>query len=65
MAMNDDGRVEVVSVRFTRRVRELVKQVADARGVDESDVIRELIHRHLAALSFLIDDEKKTLGITP
>ena len=63
MAVVDNGRVEVVSVRFTKRIRELVKQVADARGLDESDVIRELVHRHLASLSYLTDEEKKALGV--
>ena len=63
MVMSGDGRVEVVTVRFTKRIRELVRQVAQAKGVDESDVIREAVHRQLASLSFLTDNEKKALGV--
>jgi len=40
-----------------------VRQVAQARGLDESDVIREAVHQKLASLSFLTDTEKKALGV--
>jgi len=63
MASSDNARLETVSVRFTRRIRDLIKQVADARGSDESTVIRQAVHQELARLSFLTDDEKKALGI--
>jgi len=63
MATSDNGRLETVSVRFTRRIRELIKQVADARGSDESTVIRQAVHQELARLSFLTDAEKKALGV--
>jgi len=36
--------------------------VAQARGVDESDVVRQAVHQELARLSFLTDNEKKALG---
>jgi len=64
MATVDNGRTEIVAVRFTRRVRDLIKQVADARGSDESAVVRQAVHEQLARLSFLTDDEKKALGLT-
>lgn len=64
MATDADGRLEVMTVRFTKRVRDLIKQVADARGSDESAVIRQAVHEQLARLSFLTDDEKKALGVT-
>jgi len=54
---------ENVTVRFSKRIRDLIKQVAQARGMDESDVIREAVHQKLASLSFLSDDEKKALGV--
>ena len=63
MAANSNGRIEVVTVRLTSRIRELVRKVVEARGLDESDFIRELVHRELARLSFLSDDEKKALGV--
>lgn len=65
MAVNDKGTAldVLVSVRFSKRIRDLVKQVAQARGVDESDVIRQAVHEQLARLSFLSDDEKKALGV--
>jgi len=58
-----NGKAEVVHVRFSKRIRDLVKQVADARGSDESAVIRQAVHLELARLSFLTNDEKKALGI--
>lgn len=65
MAVNDKGTMldELVSVRFSRRIRDLVKQVAQARGVDESEVIRQAVHEQLTRLSFLSDGEKKALGV--
>ena len=54
---------ENVTVRFSKRIRDLVRQVAQARGMDESDVIREALHQKSASLSFLTDDEKKALGV--
>lgn len=64
MAVCDvNGKAEVVHVRFSKRIRDLVKQVADARGSDESAVIRQAVHQELARLSFLTDDEKKALGM--
>jgi hypothetical protein len=64
MATDANGRLEVVTVRFTKRVRDLIKQVAEARGSDESAVIWQAVHLELARLSFLTDDEKKALGVT-
>jgi len=55
---------ENVTVRFSKRIRDLVRQVAQARGVDESDVIRQAVHEALARLSFLTTDEKKALGVS-
>jgi predicted transcriptional regulator len=52
-----------VTFRFTKRVRDHIKQVADARGSDESAVIRQAVHEQLARLSFLTDAEKKALGV--
>jgi HPt (histidine-containing phosphotransfer) domain-containing protein len=63
MAADDNGRTEIVAVRFTKRIRELLSQVAQARGLDESSVVRELVHRNLASLNLLSDDEKKALGV--
>jgi len=58
-----NGKAEVVHIRFSKRIRSLVKQIAQARGVDESDVIRHAVHEQLARLNFLSDDEKKALGV--
>jgi hypothetical protein len=63
MAESTNGRVEIVTVRFTKRIRDLLRQVAQARGVDESDVVRQAVHQELARLSFLREDEKKALGV--
>lgn len=64
MTVNDKNTLdEILSVRFSKRIRDLVKQIAQARGVDESDVIRQAVHQELARLSFLTDNEKKALGV--
>jgi len=64
LSSNSNPLGENVTVRFSRHIRDLVKQVAQARGMDESDVIREAVHQKLASLSFLTDDEKKALGVS-
>jgi len=64
MTVNDKSALdEILSVRFSKRIRDLVKQVAQARGTDESDVVRQAVHQELARLSFLTDNEKKALGV--
>jgi hypothetical protein len=63
MATDDNGRLEIVSVRFTKRIRGIVRKVAEARGSDESAFIRQLVHQELARLNFLTDEEKKALGV--
>lgn len=62
MAVKDNGHLEVISVRFTKRIRYLLEKVAKARGSDVSTVIRQAVHQELARLSFLTDEEKKALG---
>jgi len=63
MAVKDNGHLEVISVRFTKRIRNLIDKVAKARGSDVSSVIRQAVHQELARLSFLTDEEKKALGL--
>jgi len=63
MAVKDNGHLEVISVRFTKRIRNLIEKVAHARGSDVSSVIRQAVHQELARLSFLTDEEKKALGL--
>jgi len=53
----------VMKVKLTKRIHGFLKQAAHTRGMSESDFIRELVHRELARLSFLSDDEKKALGV--
>ena len=64
MATVDNGRTEIVAVRLTKKIGDLLSQVAQARGLDESSVVREALHRYLATLNLLSDDEKKMLGVT-
>jgi len=63
MAVKDNGHLEVISVRFTKRIRNLIDKIAKARGSDVSSVIRQAVHQELARLSFLTDEEKKALGL--
>jgi len=64
MAVKDNGHLEVISVRFTKRIRNLIDKIAKARGSDVSSVIRQAVHQELARLSFLTDEEKKALGLS-
>ena len=66
MTVNDKNALldEALTVRFSKRIRDLVKQIAQARGVQESDFVRQAVHHELARLSFLTDAEKKALGVT-
>ena len=48
--------------RIPRRDYELIKQVARYRGMDLADLLRELIRRELARLSYLPEEEKKAIG---
>ena len=40
---------------------EIIKQVAKSRRIDLADLLRELIRRELARLSYLPEEEKKAI----
>ena len=48
--------------RLDKRTYELIKKVAKDRGMDLADLMRELVKRELARLSYLSEEEKKSLG---
>ena len=48
--------------RIPQRDYELIKKIAEARGMTLADLLRELIRRELARLSYLSKEEKKALG---
>jgi len=55
----------IVFARMPKRHVELLKRVCEFRGEDLSDFVRRAVKTELARLSYLSDDEKKALGITP
>lgn len=55
----------IVCARVSKGDRKLLDKICQARGEDLSDFVRRAIRREFAALSFLSEDEKKALGISP
>ena len=53
-----------IVIRVEPSLKELVKQVAQARGESISNFVRRAIKSELARLSYLSPAEKKALGIT-
>ena len=58
-------RKETVYIRakVSCKLRDLVKKVAEQRGMNMSDMIRFLVRRELAEFNYLTDDVKKAFGI--
>jgi len=54
---------ENLSLRISRRDKELLEKICKARGEDPSDFIRRAMRKEFAVLSYLPDDEKKALGV--
>lgn len=50
-------------IRVELSLKELMKQVAKARGESISDFVRRAIKSELARLSYLSPEENKALGI--
>jgi len=44
----NDSLDEISSVRFSKRIQDLVRQIAQARGVNESGFIQQAIDQELA-----------------
>lgn len=53
-----------IGVRVLKSDYELLQEIARGRGIDVSDVVRQLIRREFARLNYLDDDVKKTLELT-
>ena len=54
-----------IGVRLPPKLHELLKRITNARGEDISDFVRRSIYKELADLSFLPEEQKKALGLTP
>ncbi|MGD0424728.1 MAG: ribbon-helix-helix protein, CopG family [Candidatus Bathyarchaeia archaeon] len=52
-----------IVIRVELSLKELMKQVAKARGESISDFVRRAIKSELARLSYLSPEENKALGI--
>ncbi len=52
----------VYCFRIPKDDYEIIKQVAKSRRIDLADLLRELIRRELARLSYLPEEEKKAIG---
>jgi len=54
---------ETVSVRVTKRDKDLLEKICGARGEDPSYFVRRVVRKEFARLSYLPEEEKKALGI--
>jgi len=52
-----------VTVKFLEEDLEILRKVAEARGISLSDLIREAVRSKLAELCYLSEEEKKALGV--
>jgi len=53
---------ETVSIRVTKRDKELLEKICRARGEDPSDFVRRAVRKEFAILCYLPNEEKKALG---
>jgi len=64
MAGSDNNELsENLSIRITRRDKDLLEKICRARGEDPSDFVRRAVRKEFAALSYLPEEEKKALGL--
>jgi len=54
---------ENLSIRITRRDKELLERISRARGEDPSDFVRRAVRKEFATLCYLPEEEKKALGV--
>jgi len=48
-----------LSIRITKRNKELLEKICRARGEDPSDFVRRAVRKEFAALRYLPGEEKK------
>jgi len=61
--MSNTNRTKTFGIRFDPDTYALIRQVAKSRGIDLSDLVRELVRKELARLSLLTADEQRALGM--
>jgi len=54
---------ENLSLRISRRDKELLEKLCKARGEDPSDFVRRALRKEFATLCYLPEEEKKALGL--
>jgi len=55
---------ENLSIRITKRDKELLERICKARGEDPSDFVRRAVRKEFAILCYLPEEEKKALGVS-
>jgi uncharacterized protein (DUF1778 family) len=55
----------VIATRMPEQEIKLIRKIASARGEDLSAFLRRAVYKELAELSFLSEERKKALGLTP
>jgi len=63
-ASNNHEFSETLSIRMTKRDKELLEKICRARGEDPSGFVRRAVRKEFAALSYLPEEEKKALGLS-
>jgi len=54
---------ENLSIRITKRDKELLERICKATGEDPSDFVRRAVRKEFAILCYLPEEEKKALGL--
>jgi len=54
---------ENLSLRISRRDKELLEKICKARGEDPSDFVRRAVRKEFATLCYLPEEDKKALGL--
>ena len=62
-ASNNHELSETISVRMTKRDKELLERICMARGEDPSGFVRRAVRKEFAILCYLPEEEKKALGL--
>jgi len=63
IASNNHELSETVSIRVTKRDKDLLEKICRARGEDPSDFVRRAVRKEFATLSYLPEEAKKALGL--
>ena len=62
-ASNNHEFSETLSIRMTKRDKELLEKICRVRGEDSSGYVRRAVRKEFAVLCYLSEEEKRALGL--